>query len=297
MSFEQCRAKMEEAFKSMVQEDTAPSEPILITEITSPNDLEVIVYHLIHKKVLPEPSMLQPVCNYLDKQVRELIEQEDYDEAEKLTNIKKTLIRKLKPKTAEDTSKIDERIQRTQADYQEIERKWNELIASQEKKNKSLLSDLEAKHDKELQEFEEKWQNPESLKVYSKPSQYLLQLRKLQRQHAVMREFEKAKTLKAQADKLQAVETKEAQKRAEDAMRTEYIQIVNRQKREIECAKDFGNRKIQQMELQKQHDLNSTNNAIKQLMSRKPVQKNKVRVRRNIATPRSRSQGTNKLYL
>jgi hypothetical protein len=127
---------------------------------------------------------------------------------------------------------------------------------------------LQEAHQSEREVFERECERPEFVQRFSKPSTHLLQLRKVQKQLALTHAFEEAKGVKAEADRVQARETREAERRAIDHIRAAYAVILERQQQQIICAREFGQRKIRKLEEMLASEREAAQNVARQLRIR-----------------------------
>jgi hypothetical protein len=73
-------------------------------------------------------------------------------------------------------------------------------------------------------------------------------LRKIQKGLALAHKFEEAKSVKLQGDRMQHHETIAAQARAAEHIKMAYAQLLDRQRQQLCCAAENGQRKIRLME-------------------------------------------------
>ena len=127
---------------------------------------------------------------------------------------------------------------------------------------------MEYRHENEIQAFEQKWQQPEAMAPFSKPSAQLLQIRRQQKAYAIARNFKDAKAMKQRADALQREETVLAQKRAAEAMRADLKVMLERHEREIKCGEENWARKIETLEKEKSRAVEAKTNLARQLAAK-----------------------------
>jgi hypothetical protein len=93
-------------------------------------------------------------------------------------------------------------------------------------------TELAERHREALSAFEGHWNDPKSVLEFSKPSPQLLQLRATEHKLALINDFARAATVKANADALERRETVAAQARAQRAMESEVDRILRKQREE-----------------------------------------------------------------
>jgi hypothetical protein len=121
----------------------------------------------------------------------------------------------------------------------ETEREWDGRIGGWAGRRRDRAGEVEQEHVKEICEFEQHWADPEYLVVFRKPSPKLLLLRVTEKRLALLQQFERAKGIKAEADRLERDEAEEAQKRAVAAMKMEYANMEARHERELAAVHGF----------------------------------------------------------
>lgn len=270
----------ESADKQSKAKKTSKDEP-LFTE----TDVEAAFAEFQNSRTVPPPYMRDATVIYVHAITNEAIEDEDYDLAEKLDKDLKDLIvafnkayginnanvsQKGANYTTADISSTNLQYRLDEVKKQKIiaETEWEERIKALKESEQSKIEEIEARQQKEREEFEEKCQTQEFLQKFTKPSARLLQLWKLQKGLALQHDFEGAKAMKLKAEKLQKQETDEAQKRAIASVKVNYEKLVVKQQRELECAVANGKRKISQMELEMKKDLENKDKLSKQVETR-----------------------------
>lgn len=222
----------------------SPCEPVDLTPSASSQDDD---HEAI--KVIVEDGKLPPIYQQKQcipiarKEMVTAIVNEDYDRAEKLKSAIKRMTKNsetLEVNTSRNlyNSSLDCQKEDISEREKEVEKEWDEKFSVFNKEEKQQIDDIEARHREERERFEETWSDPEHLIKFNKASQQLLVLRRVQRKLALIHEFEEAKQVKKEADALEAKETEEAKKRAEESMKIAYSQMIARQKREMKCTQD-----------------------------------------------------------
>jgi hypothetical protein len=119
---------------------------------------------------------------------------------------------------------------------------WQNALGQFRNRHETRAAELEKAHQSEIEEFEKQWGDPDYLLAFKKPSPKLLSLRTTENKLAIQKDFERAKRVKVEADRLEKAEGKEAEGRAIAAMKIEYGNMEARHDREMECLQDYGNR-------------------------------------------------------
>lgn len=237
--------------------ETPHVEEVTATTVISFTDDEIAeAWHNFQEtRAIPGIEMKDYVILYVKQLSDEAIEIEDYDLAQKLEDDIKAFNAAFS-KTYEEApsttpslvleSRLEEVKQQKMIFEYEYEQKLNRV---KERENRKL-EQLEERQEEERCQFESRCQNPEFLQRFSKPSASLLQMWRIQKRLALAHDFEGAKEMKTRADELQKKETEEAQRRAILSVQQNYEKLIEKQKRELECAKANGERKIKSLENQ-----------------------------------------------
>lgn len=260
-----------------------PKKQLKQEPLFSEKDVELAFSEFQNNKTVPPPYMREATILYVHAITNEAIEDEDYDLAEKLDKDLKELItafnkayginnanvssQKGTSYTTSDGSSatLQSRLEEVKKQKIIAETEWEDRIKALKESEQSKIEEIEARQQKEREEFEEKCQTQEFLQKFTKPSARLLQLWKLQKGLALQHDFEGAKEMKARAEQLQKQETDEAQKRAISSVKVNYEKLVVKQQRELECAVANGKRKISQMEIEMKKDLENRDKLSKQV--------------------------------
>jgi hypothetical protein len=112
---------------------------------------------------------------------------------------------------------------------------WNDRLNRLRQDHGDRVYELENSHRSEVEKFEKQWQEGEFRLEYSKPSPTLINLRFTERQLALMKQFEKAKMLRGEAERKEKDEASCGRQRAIATMKIEFENMDARQKREMEC--------------------------------------------------------------
>ncbi len=103
------------------------------------------------------------------------------------------------------------------------------LIEDQKKREKHLIQHQE----KELDDFEDKWNNETYLRRFEKVTPQLLEKQAVEQKLLFQKKFEEAEQCKIEIEKMEQIESEEAQNRAIREMKSQQVRIDLRQKSEI----------------------------------------------------------------
>lgn len=226
---------------------------------------------MLKKKLLPDIKIRPDVIIYARQVCEEKMMNEEYDQAINIDiaiDIMFTSLEDANVQKQQVNENVVRRLQQTKERKEEVEKNWNDRINEQKKINSQKVLELTKSHEKEKTAFINEWNDPQSLVAFSKPSAKLFHLRKQQKTLALVHDFEGAKILKNEADQLEKRETSEGLRKAESSMKNQYLMLLDRQKREMQCLVDNSNTAIEKLEMFKLKELSSIENAEKVLQSR-----------------------------
>ena len=134
---------------------------------------------------------------------------------------------------------------------------------------------MEGKQEKEVDEFEKKWNSPLYIAHYSKPSYNLLQLRFIERKQAIFKDYIDARRNKLEADKLQAYEEDMAYAQMEQDMNKEYDKLLRRQEEDMKKVIDFYEKTKRDLKRQQQKEIEILEKTIQNIQKKDPMVVNK----------------------
>ena len=222
----------------------------------------------------PPPEMREQIKQRLNARRVDAIIASKYDEAEEIDKYEKAFNYSLQLEA--DKHKEDNRIDILYGRYQNLQerlQKEEEYWAQQEKEfleqNDKFLEDLQEKHKKELEEFSEKWRDPNYLRQFNKPSSKLLQLREMEKARAISRLYQQAKDIKIVADKLQQEETQRAQAKIARQMQIDKQKLLERQKNDLVRNEQHKKKVLLDMKKEKEKVTRPIHAAISQMRAKK----------------------------
>lgn len=207
----------------------------------------------LKRREIPPPEMIQPVLELMKSESVKAIIAEDYDYAEQLDKGAHELRRQRQwssnvMKASETSKALDEKLAKARSELKAESDEWDRVLAEfkvvQQQQRNAMLED----HVREQREYEEKWNDPAMLIPFTKPSPQLLQLRKMQKKMALVKRFSEAKEIKRQAEQMQREEAKEAEKKAMATIKAGFDNVIERQRREIQCFDEHERRSITYIE-------------------------------------------------
>lgn len=236
-------------------------------------ELNKAIELFLKKKQMPPPEMREDILKLARKNGVTATLNEDYVTAEEMDHVVDVMTECLNNDNVsyevESTTKyLEQRLEQAQLSQKELEKYYDELITQQKEQEQNRKDILRQQHENELRNFEDRWNRPEAMIPYSKPSVQLLQIRRMQKSYAISHHFSEARQMKVKGDNLQKMETAIAQKKASEAMKIEYEQLVEKQQREVECGELNWKRKLETLEAERDKALEANNNLKKQLSNK-----------------------------
>jgi hypothetical protein len=113
------------------------------------------------------------------------------------------------------------------------------IVRDEEEHNVERHQSLVSAQEAELDDLEARWNNPNYLALFAKPSYNLLTLKAVERQMYISRMFDRAQAVKVQALQLQNAESAEAQQRAFQAMEKQKRRIDEKHAQENEIFQEY----------------------------------------------------------
>jgi hypothetical protein len=206
----------------------------------SDEELARIFAKLLETKKSPDPDCFPALRRWIDREMREAIIGARYDDGLRL-RLGGAMLDRF---SAADPVAIRAELRRTAAverlalSRDLLERKrfeWGDRISERRAVHGQRAAELAEAHRARMEEFECAWAGGASSCEFAKPSGRVLNLRRIQENFALLRDFESAKALQKEADNLERLEAERARSLAVAAMKMEYATLVGRQQREIEC--------------------------------------------------------------
>jgi hypothetical protein len=281
----------EEVVVSQPPEETEPEKQhVLVTEVDKTQTLkerrvvqsvpldedecEQCIIELLTNKTLPAPEMYGKLLEYVEEKQIDMMVKNDYEEAGRYRNAEEMLygaINSEKNRTGNEywAQSIDKRIEQVNARINQVNEDHNKRIEHFRKVVAQRREEIENRHADELTNFEAYWSSPDILAQYSKGSKQLLQLRQVQRNQALARDFDAALRTKKLADDIQLEEEAQAQQRAMQSMRAAHKILLEKQARELQIASENWVRHEQDLCAQKDQEIAIRRMVISQLEMRK----------------------------
>lgn len=173
----------------------------------------------------------------------EAIECGDYDRAQELYDLSKRVLEAVTACEAKELSderkmKMEEQLERAKTQMCSVKYDTKNALRRAKMANDQYIEDVKKRHIQELEDFENKWNDDDFLRKFTKPSAELLALKDRERRLARAKLFSEAKIFRQKATELEIYETKVAQERAYNEMKTQKAALIQRQAKEMELCMD-----------------------------------------------------------
>ena len=267
------------------------SENVLITAIENPaearespkesqrapkyseDELAAALDAMIKRGKLPEYEMRPFVVTYAKEETMRSVINEEYERAAKIEKAIKVMMASLRRDEAsldcnQQTLVLKNQLAAAQEQQQSLQTEFQKRITELKDNENRRLDQLYERHEAQRKSFEEDWARPQAVKAFSKPSSSLLQIRKMQKKHALAHDFEQAIRLKAAGDEMQREESDKASKLAQASMKVAYATLIEKQERELDCFMANGHRKLSTLECERDRKLKANENLRSQLETR-----------------------------
>lgn len=228
---------------------------------------------MLKRGKLPEFEMRPFVVTYAKEETIRTVINEDYERAAKIEKAIKEMMASLRRDEAsldcdQQTLLLKNQLAAAQEQQQSLQTEFEKRITELKDSENKRLDELYERHEAERKAFEEDWARPQAVKAFSKPSSSLLQIRRMQKTHALAHDFEQAIRLKAAGDEMQREESHKASKLAQASMKVAYATLIEKQERELDCFMANGHRKLSILESERDRKLKANENLRSQLETR-----------------------------
>jgi hypothetical protein len=143
---------------------------------------------------------------------------------------------------------VIERVESVKERLRATDRELAEAIDDWKAEREGRAQELSTVHERQIEQLEQRWADPGSLVKFAKPSPRLQVLRTTERRLAVLQLFERARRIRAEADRLESQEAVVAQTRAVAGMRAEYANLEAKQRVEAECLAESTAERLETLE-------------------------------------------------
>ncbi|EAY23329.1 hypothetical protein TVAG_186370 [Trichomonas vaginalis G3] len=247
---------------------------------------------------IPNSNEQKTVIRYLQHKNVEAISNGDYKEAGKFEDLKKKfsdacVVFETKKAIRNETISIKNDISDLKLQLEIIEKQYQEKIDKAKEKDKQEIDRLKRCHEDELKQFNIYWSNPENTLEFAKSSAELNGLRKKQKLLLIVKEFEAAEAVRAEARKLERKESNDANKAIRQAMETKREALEQKFEAELLRVRQHSIKIVEELKIQQAKEEAILIARIKKLENDKGnisvAPRNRDKTPDNVISPRSRA--------
>lgn len=260
------------------EEDINNDENSMInfSQTFSDEDVQYAFDQLYENGKIPETSMFPQLLQVIFREKANAIDNQNYDRAKKLEHMISSINRESDSysysysMTPESQSRyLNDRDSRLHQQLEDTKAKYKVKLDNHTKDCQNRMQQLQEKQQLEVSELKTKYQDPSFLMRFNRPSQQLLSMRKCERKLALARKYEEARQIKRLADNQQKREEKEMQDAVQQSMQSEYIKLIEKQKRDMDRMLQFDKKMEKEIKVAKQKELTPIKRAIQQTAIKK----------------------------
>lgn len=220
--------------------------------------------------LLPDDEYEHPIINEIERRRLDAIESGDYEKAFNMDKLSMQIqqgYNNRRSQMSKDTrvQELQEKIEDAKNELYVKKKDWEQMIQIEKQKCTEEVYLLDAKHESDLKQFDQKWEDPNNLRLFSKPSQQLLQMRKVERTLVLQRSYQKASLTRKQADKIEKSETKINQQKALLDMKFQREKIIEQQDKERETIEIKIRQRMSVLNMKMRQDLEVLEKRVKKL--------------------------------
>lgn len=260
--------------KNNDETNTQSNQDIQVTPQIDPEELEAAYNSLVKYQTIPPSHYFDSMVKYINRKRIEELENSDYREVEKLDSLLELLNQKNQDQANQQSIDEKEQAFKTRSDslenrIQDINNRYDSKIKALQDQFETRFEELSANQEMEVMKFKEKWQNPDFIKQFDRPSKQLLTMRYQETRMALSKRYEDAKKAKSQADRLQRSEEANAQRVMEETMKAEFLRLRTHQQQEVNKLSLRNDSQLEAIEVQRKRELEPLKIALRQLEGKK----------------------------
>lgn len=235
-----------------------------------PDAVDIAVNDLLSRGTEPAQPLRLSVIQRLNRRKLECLMNSDYRGAEQCENALSSISRTDavgRAVTVQQRSRtsLSERRDILMTERARINAECDARLKAEADHCDARYDALRHSHAEQVAAFKAKWQDPEFLRQFGRPSQRLVTLRHMERQMALAKRYDDARRTKKMADKQQMDEEVAAQDAVEATMKREFVKMRERQRKEVERVTAKSESATAEIERQRTLKLAAIDVAIKQL--------------------------------
>jgi hypothetical protein len=152
-----------------------------------------------------------------------------------------------KERRAQRRDELDEQLRDVERRLSALEKESARLVVETAAAQRERRQAIVKRHEEELDVFADRWNDPEYLRKFAKPSGYLLQIKKTERSMVLTKLFDQAAVFHRKVRALEKEESDLAQSRAEAEMAKDREKILEKQRQELANFDFHSARQIEQI--------------------------------------------------
>ena len=232
--------------------------------------IDIAVDQLLERGTAPAQPLRLSVIQRLNRRKLACLMNSDYRGAEQCENALASLAKtddanRVFAAQERCRTSLAERRDALLAERARINEECDARVNQEEERCDARYDALVRAHAAQVEAFKAKWQDPEFLKQFGRPSQRLVSLRHMEKQMALARRYDDARRTKKLADKQQVDEEAVAQSQVEAAMKKEFVKMRERQRKEMDRVASRTESAKTEIERQRTLKLAAIDVAVKQL--------------------------------
>lgn len=242
--------------RSIPGEVSVTNLPPLVTDPEKDAESERLLKKFRDRGIAPTESDLRSqLTQYIQRQKVNALCKNRFTEAAKLQELARKLTLAIEQAGSKDVKKekldvLEQKLAIARERVTAHEAETRKLMREEAAKQKQRMRALEDQQDTELGDFEDKWNDPEFLAKFAKPSANLLALKKVERALILAKDFEKADGYKVRVEELEKEESNNAQNRARMEMKQQYQRLLQRHETERNALSESSKKAMEML----QHD-------------------------------------------
>jgi hypothetical protein len=251
-------------------------------------------------RIVPAERERAPLREWMSHEMLKAVSTRDYEYGERLKEADALIAAQIKADeisrlNKERRKKRDERIEAAEKRLTDADNECRSRIEEWNQSHATRAETLVRSQEQALRDLEQRWSESDTLTPFKKPSARLLVLRTTERRLAVMRLFDRAKRVRAEAEIVEQQEKVAAERRAIAAMRTRYENFAEANRRRNECFEEWAARHREANEKTMAEKVGPINLALKRLSTCGPVlrERSKVKIWGTDTLPESPRQMSN----
>lgn len=199
---------------------------------------------------LPDPMQRAQLFQYIQREKVNNVVAQKFGKAQEFQNIlqkyqKAIIEQEVKERNQEKLDALQNNLETIEEDIKQTEKQTKNKIGDEKEKQKEHYYNIIQKQDEELNLFERKWNDPNYIQKYAKPSSVLLAMKTKERSMVITKMFDQAEHVHNKVKELEKIESKQAQELAENDMEKEKQKILAKQDSQIEAYKIHCNQQIE----------------------------------------------------